>query len=485
MVSRFRTWAILAVLMAGISVLAIGCQSEAPEAPTPNIQATVDAAVEAAVEAALSQVTPAPTPESGQQPIPFHTAVPHTPVPHTAVPGEQAPAPTVIPTQPPAPTPTHVPAPAASPTPAPIDTPIPVPTPDPSVPGYGPASGSIPHHPEDGALALATGAGPRPDRDALIEATFHNPYEAGEKHWDYGMLLTGEEVSHYHWIRIHSNDEWTHSYRLGSDVALVSVRQEFAPAIDKTTGGKNRIALITREDEGELFINGQSQGTIDLGAVDFTQVWLVVGTEEPGQVTRFQDFSIWKWHPSLAQVPARTPTPVPALTDGPLYGPVSGAIVHELESPENLFELFQGPVIREDVMVDVTFHNPYATTQGNWNYGLLLRSNGPYTHHWIALSPSRWTHRYNLRTADDTQEVRNRRSLDIDSSAGGKNHLRLVMIEDSLWVFVNGNLQGHTSLEAIPGGGPIILIVNDEQEGVTRFEDFTVWNWDPSLQELP
>ena len=68
-----------------------------------------------------------------------------------------------------------------------------------------------------------------------------------------------------------------------------------------------RISLIARGDEGELFINGKSQGTIDLGAVDFTQVWLVVGTEEPGQATRFQDFSIWKWHPVTGESSRKNP----------------------------------------------------------------------------------------------------------------------------------------------------------------------------------
>ena len=61
----------------------------------------------------------------------------------------------------------------------------------PVVAHYGPASGSIPRELGDGPLAMAADAGPRPGVDAMKEATFFDPYEASEGHWDYGLLLSG------------------------------------------------------------------------------------------------------------------------------------------------------------------------------------------------------------------------------------------------------------------------------------------------------
>ena len=94
-------------------------------------------------------------------------------------------------------------------------------------------------------------------------------------------------------------------------------------------------------------------------------------------------------------------------------------------------------------------------------------------------------HKTQFSEDSGTLEVWNRRSADIDGTTGGKNTLRLVIIEDAVWVFINGKFQGNTSLSGITGSAPVTLVVYDELDGVTRFEGFTVWKWHSSLQELP
>ena len=52
-------------------------------------------------------------------------------------------------------------------------------------------------------------------------------------------------------------------------------------------------------------------------------------------------------------------------------------------------------------------------------------------------------------------------------------------------IFINGKHAGYTTILGNADNAPITLVVNDEREGVIRFEGFTVWKWHPSLQELP
>jgi hypothetical protein len=297
--------------------------------------------------------------------------------------------------------------------------------------------------------------------------------------------LRGEGRNYFHAIFIERSGTWRHSYRRGLDDKWTTLQQDVTSAIDTNPDGVNQLRLIIVGDRGWLYINEQPQRTLDLSAVSFNRAWLALANEVADGVTAFQDFIIWTWHPSLAALPSKTPAPSPDVPYTPIYGPVHGSIPHELEYPTNSFELFRGPTVEEDVMVEATFHNPYPTSDGSWNYGFLLRNVKTNVYHWIHMTESSWVHKSRFAEDRGTLEVWNTRSADIDKTTGGKNTLRLVIIEDAVWVFINGKFQGNTSLSGITGSAPVTLVVYDELDGVTRFEGFTVWKWHPSLQELP
>ena len=115
----------------------------------------------------------------------------------------------------------------------------------------------------------------------------------------------------------------------------------------------------------------------------------------------------------------------------------------------------------------------------------LLRNTGFNVYHWVYVTEAGWTHKVRFADHDYTMKVWDRSSVDVDRSTGGKNTLRLVIVEDAVWVFINGKFQGNTSLSGIAGASLVSLVINDEREGTTRFEGFTVWKWHSSLQELP
>ena len=325
----------------------------------------------------------------------------------------------------------------------------------------------------------------------MIEATFVNPDLADNARWEHGILLRGDAANNFHMIYIRGDGAWRHQYRAGAGEPDTTLRQEVFSGIDKTPGGKNRLRLVAIGNQAWLFINNQPQGKLDLSAVAFDRANLTLNREFAEAVTRFEDFTVWKWHPSLAALPTET-TPGPnGGTPGtdvpyvPVYGPVSGSIAHEIERPSNFFEMFRGPTTGGDIMVEATFHNPYSTREGSWNYGILIRHGERNAYNWIYLSPGRWIHKWRPGQDDFTQTVWDNRSTNIDVTTGGKNQLRLVVIGGSVTIFINGEYVGNTTFHRLPDAFQVGIVVNDQREGTTRFENFTVWKWHPSLQALP
>ena len=78
-------------------------------------------------------------------------------------------------------------------------------------------------------------------------------------------------------------------------------------------GDKNRIQLIVIGESGYLYINNRRAGIInfDLGDIPTaTRIYLVVVDRDSqgfeysrGGYTKFEDFTVWKWHPSLFELP--------------------------------------------------------------------------------------------------------------------------------------------------------------------------------------
>jgi hypothetical protein len=333
----------------------------------------------------------------------------------------------------------------------------------------------------------------------VLEAEFLNPYEA-RRGWAYGIYLRGGP-NFYQRIAIDSTGGWRHDYRPGPGKRVVTLRSEGSADIDRSTSGRNRMRLVIIRRQGWLYINGHLQDQIDLTATPFDSTRLFVTREKDNEVTEFSDFTAWTWvhpggqapaasTPSPAPVAAPTPAPQPAPTvhapDVPLYGPVDGVIIHDIQKPSNFFEPFTGPTLDHDIMAEVIFHNPYPISEESWNYGFLLRNDRSNVYHWLYLdSRGEWVHQIRLGPDHATLAYGNSRITNLDTTAGGSNKIRIVIIGDRLWTFINDEFQRTSDLRPIQDVAPITLVVNDLREGETNFEGFTVWKWHPSLQELP
>ena len=162
-----------------------------------------------------------------------------------------------------------------------------------------------------------------------------------------------------------------------------------------------------------------------------------------------------------------------------LFGPESGVITHEPD--DGVLEVFEGPYTAEDVLVEATFYNPYATRNKNWEHGFLLRSGGFNYQHWVSINSSGiWEHFHRLGEARGLDRTV-ARSFDINTAPGGKNHLGVVMTGATGRVYINGKYQAKLDLSAITEAGWMEVFLDDDLAGSTKFEDFTVWQWDEEL----
>ena len=178
----------------------------------------------------------------------------------------------------------------------------------------------------------------------------------------------------------------------------------------------------------------------------------------------------------------RYPTPLPPLKYPRhllLFGPESGAIAHE--PGDGFLEVFQGPYMSGDVLVEATIYNPYASPTAYWEHGFLLRHSGRNHQHWVSIdSDGDWGHFHRLGETKALDRT-TRWTRAINTAPGGKNHLTVVMTGATGRLYINRRYQATLDLSAITGPGRISVFLDEDFSGRTRFEDFTVWRWDAEL----
>ena len=176
-------------------------------------------------------------------------------------------------------------------------------------------------------------------------------------------------------------------------------------------------------------------------------------------------------------IPTAVPTSLPDQTYD--FGPVSGELPHE--PTDNFIEEYFGGVSIADMVVESTFVNPYAASSNPWDYGFILRNRAaldeeaPFLQ--VVVSSNR---RWALKSgADVPYDDDGGGTLgNLDTAAGGRNHLMVVAIGERGWFFVNSEFVAALDLSAVAHSGDVSVITGafsgDEVAGaITRFEDFS------------
>ena len=181
-----------------------------------------------------------------------------------------------------------------------------------------------------------------------------------------------------------------------------------------------------------------------------------------------------------ASLPAPTPTPTRRPTATPTpgqtgdFGPISGELRHD--PSDGFIEDHYANVSIADIVVEATFVNPYSAASNKWDYGFILRKNRDAPFIQIVITSDR---RWSLVAGDEPpREVIGGGTLrNFDTSAGGRNHLRVVALKERGWLFINGEFVSTLDLSSVTGAGDVAVITgafegNEVAGAVTRFENF-------------
>ena len=169
--------------------------------------------------------------------------------------------------------------------------------------------------------------------------------------------------------------------------------------------------------------------------------------------------------------PRPTPTPSAGSRE---FGPTSGELRHD---PANRFiQTEYANVSLTNMILEATFINPYSATSNSWDYGFILRNDRDSAFIQVVVSSyGGWE----LLTGDDApyNRVAGGTLGRFNTSAGGRNHVRVVAIWGRGWLFVNGEFVSRLDLSGVTREGDVAVMTgaytgNQTAGAVTRYENF-------------
>ena len=344
---------------------------------------------------------------------------------------------------------------AGAPSPTPTPTRRPTPTPAPSYEGgFGPTSGELWHDPSDGSIEAEDA-----DvflADAIISATFVNPYSAATHSWDYGFMFRDELGGPIVFIVVSSRGAWNLYWREDNNHESQDISSGRLKTFETHDGGSNRLWVVAVGERGYLFVNGEFIAALDLSAVTGAGGVSVItgaytGNERAGAVTRYEDFA------------------VTALNKR--YGPADGRLVKE----PGLIEIHRSGVWTRDVIVEAEYISPSGT---DWDYGFIIRHPEYGRLEVIGISgDGRWFH--DARDIGDSEytEVQSGFLSAAGANLLGKNHLLVAAFDDWGFFFVNGVYVAGLDLSHNQDYGDVSAMGDfySSHRGSPEFENFNVW----------
>ena len=170
-----------------------------------------------------------------------------------------------------------------------------------------------------------------------------------------------------------------------------------------------------------------------------------------------------------------TPTAVPDGTSD--FGPIDGALWHD---PTNVFiKTQEADVWMTNHMVEATFINPYDASSHSWDYGFILRRpRGDEDFVQVVVSSyKRWE--LNVGATAPYRTLNDGTVPYLNTSVGGRNHLRVIAMGERGLFFVNGNFVSTLDLSDVTHTGDVALMTGAFTGGevageVTRYQGFRV-----------
>ena len=318
-------------------------------------------------------------------------------------------------------------------------------------------------------------------RDFFVRATFYNPDPVGEHPWDIGFSFRHTGIDGGLKLIIESDGTW--SFKEGMQPIVAS-----GPVQSLATGAgePNHIDLVAIGSEGYFAINGEYVATLDLSARDASGD-IAVGVayfakdQHTGERITYDEFEVWPLDrtssasESEQDADALRTLMAEATASAGDAGPFSGGLLLE----DDTINFTAANVHLRDFYAHAVFANPYPASEHPWDIGLGFRDyGGERALRLTVSSDGEWF----LSQGDDPFRVSGQGAR-LDTGAGGRNELDLVVSGDLGYLAINGEYLATLDLSASNARGDIwvssgFFTENTRAGATTGYADFRVWSLD-------
>ena len=277
--------------------------------------------------------------------------------------------------------------------------------------------------------------------DFVADVRMFNPPTAK---WDYGIQFRSTSTKEYRLI-FASTKKWKLTLYDGNASGadrFTTVDSGDVSRLNLRTGAYNDLRVAAITDVGLVYVNNVFVTQLDLsahrGAGDVAAAaWMFTDSGEPGVITNFRDFNIWK----ISTV---------SIADG--------QIAHQ---PDNTS--IETKRLREDArdfLIIAGFTNPYAVSadQG-WDYGVAFRRTAKAQHFITLDSSGKWLHwlRTIVNGKVDDKIVTQGTISNLDLAANGGNKLVVFANGPTGRLYINGKFVSELDLSGALDSGSLDL----------------------------
>jgi serine/threonine-protein kinase len=166
-----------------------------------------------------------------------------------------------------------------------------------------------------------------------------------------------------------------------------------------------------------------------------------------------------------------------------VYGPASGQLFHQ---QDNFIENAAAGVNLTDFIARVSVLNPYATSVGGWDTGIIFRQQDLDREMRLVIrSDGSWNLNSRQRDADQFVGEGQLGNL-LDVSENGSNEIVLIGLAETGYFLLNDRFVSTLDLSSRVDAGDIAVgtgfYSSNEREGeVTPYEGFSIWSLDPAF----
>jgi hypothetical protein len=147
---------------------------------------------------------------------------------------------------------------------------------------------------------------------------------------------------------------------------------------------------------------------------------------------------------------------------------------------DGYIESYCSPYSKKNFVVKVEFHNPYSSSEHDWDYGIMFRETADKQYRLALLSNQSWT--LGLRNEDDWNLIENiTLGSSLNLGSGQSNVIYLVVSGNQGYFFVNEEYISTLNLSQNNVAGDI-CVATGMYEGyelkgkTTSYSDFTIWS---------